>query len=200
MQEQRCLCLLTSPCTSTEDHKSTEMSDYSSDSASSKPANERLDVPTLPPPSSRFVLPPPPSDLLNRLQAFLPQIRDANALLEQQQAAQPEGTQVEEPVVMEELSDSSNDDDDDDEEEEGDSDDEDDSSEEGSSTGADGEIAGNVAGNELHQNAAADEGSLARLMDISSRPKVGKKKLLVQEQVESTEEKGSAGGEAMQAD
>lgn len=181
------------------------MSDYSSDSASSKPAKERLDVPTLPPPSSRFVLPPPPSDLLNRLQAFLPQIRDANALLEQQQAAQPEGTQIEEPVVMEELSDSSSsDDDDDDEEEEEESDSGDNSSDEVSSTGADGETAGYAAGDESLQDASANEeverGSLARLMDISSRPKVGKKKLLVQEQVESTEPKEVAGGEAMQAD
>jgi hypothetical protein len=199
------LRLLPSPCTSTEDHKSNKMSDYSSDSASSKPANERLDVPTLPPPSSRFVLPPPPSDLLNRLQAFLPQIRDANALLEQQQAAQPEGTQIEEPVVMEELSDSSSsDDDDDDEEEEGHSDSDDDSSNEASSSGADGESAGNVGADESLQDASSNEdveqGSLARLMDISSRPKVGKKKLLVQEQLASTETKEVAEGEAMQAE
>ncbi|GAA5987140.1 hypothetical protein JCM10908_001046 [Rhodotorula pacifica] len=185
------------------------MSDYSSDTASSKPANERLDVPTLPPPSSRFVLPPPPSDLLNRLQAFLPQIRDANALLEQQQAAQPEGVQVEEPVVMEELSDSSSDDDSDDDAEEDEDNDDDDEDEDDSEedTSVTGEDAGVLFVDDTLSNGTStvqvEQGSLAQLMDISSRPKITKKKLLVEEQ-ETTTSGGSreaqGAGEAMQAD
>ncbi|GAA5861272.1 hypothetical protein JCM3774_002249 [Rhodotorula dairenensis] len=181
------------------------MSDYSSDSSAARaPGNQRLDVPTLPPPSSRFVLPPPPSDLLNRLQAFLPQIRDANALLEQQQAAQPEGTPIEEPVVMEELSDSSSDedDDDDDDEDEADDDDDDDDNDEdedsSSVEGTKGYASGDAAGSANDEQ--VEKGSLAHLMDISSRSKVTKKNLVVEEHVSSPGPSADAAGERMQAD
>lgn len=66
-----------------------------------------LEVPSVPPPSSRFVLPPPPSALLDRLQAFLPQMKKANELLEQTQAAHP--TPHEEGVTLEEFSESDSD-------------------------------------------------------------------------------------------
>lgn len=179
------------------------MSSHSDDTSSRQGANERLDVPTLPPPSSRFVLPPPPSDLLNRLQAFLPQIRDANAILEQQQATQPEGAAVEEPVVMEELSDSSSDS----SESSDDSSDEDNEEDEAQTDpdgslldldgldGKDGDGTNAAEGVDAVENG---EGPLARLMDISSRPKVVKHKLLVQEQVDG--DPAAPSDESMQAD
>lgn len=139
--------------------------------------NERLDVPTLPPPSSRFVLPPPPSDLLNRLQAFLPQIRDANAMLaERGTGAGEDGEEEEEAVVMEEISDDSDSDDSSD-----DSSDSSDKEEEGAALGATGET-------EETQDAGVEEQrGLAQLLDISSKSVATKKKLLV-EAVEGGEE------------
>ncbi|GAA5970596.1 hypothetical protein JCM11641_007364 [Rhodosporidiobolus odoratus] len=134
--------------------------------------NERLEIPTLPPPSSRFVLPPPPSDLLSRIQAFLPQIRDANAMLDTQDGDE-EGR--EEAVVMEELSDSSEDDSDssrDSSDASSSDDDEDPNDRNGTAEAA------AVVGEE------DERGNLARLLDISARPKAGvpAKKVLVQEE------------------
>ncbi|GAA5855323.1 hypothetical protein JCM5353_007412 [Sporobolomyces roseus] len=128
-------------------------------STSSPPptTNERLDVPVLPPSSSRFVLPPPPSDLLNRLQAFLPQIKSANEQLQTQEDA----GEVEEAVVMEEVSSDSEDD-------SSDSDD----SEEDSSDQEEKE----------NEEREGEEGRMDRLMDIGQRPKVIKKKLVVIEE------------------
>ncbi|GAA5927425.1 uncharacterized protein JCM15063_005895 [Sporobolomyces koalae] len=71
----------------------------SNPSAREQQSAEKLEVPVLPPSSSRFVLPPPPSDLLNRLQAFLPQIKQAN-----EQLSGETGEPSEEAVVMEEIS------------------------------------------------------------------------------------------------
>ncbi|BGP31272.1 hypothetical protein JCM10296v2_003036 [Rhodotorula toruloides] len=148
-------------------------------------ASQRLEIPTLPSPSSRFVLPPPPSDLLSRLQAFLPQIRDANAELEGREGL---GEGEEEAVVMEELSES---------EEDSSSDEEEASSIEEDSEGDEDEELADVqetGGPEAFQGAQELEqeeeeaGSLARLMDISAPPKVVKKNLVV-------EEKASSGGE-----
>jgi len=142
----------------------------SSPSSTSPPpsANERLDVPVLPPSSSRFVLPPPPSDLLNRLQAFLPQIKNANEQLEQG----GEQGEVEEAVVMEELSSDSSDED------------STDSSEESSSEEEEEEKEENGQGEE-------EEGRMERLMDIGQRPKVTKKKLVVMEEdIEGAKEQG----------
>ena len=59
-------------------------------------ANSPLAVSSVPPPSSRFVLPPPSSDLMLRLSAFLPQIKQANEQLEQD----PEATAGAEPVTL----------------------------------------------------------------------------------------------------
>ena len=129
-------------------------------------ANERLDVPVLPPSSSRFVLPPPPSDLLNRLQAFLPQIKTANEQLEQG----GEQGEVEEAVVMEELSSDSSDSSDESDSEEDSSDDEEEEKENGEEE---------------------EEGRMERLMDIGQRPKVTKKKLVVMEEdIEGAKEQG----------
>lgn len=177
------------------------MSEHESDDGPARPhagAPERLDVPTLPPPSSRFVLPPPPSDLLGRLQAFLPQIRDANAALEQQQAQRPEGVAVEEPVVMEELSDDSTSDDSGDTESSSESDAEDDDGESSEEPATGGEETAAAVDDDLLLG-RVDEGSLARLMDISSRPKVTKKKILVQEQLPA-DAPTPADPESMQAD
>lgn len=153
------------------------MSDTSAHDPRTRPT-ERLDVPTLPAPSSRFVLPPPPSDLLNRLQAFLPQIRDANAQLEMR----PDGEEVEEPVVMEELSEDSDSSDDDDSSSE--ESDEDEQVEGPAETGELEAVDEGVQGGE--QLVKEEEGgSLAHLMDISARTKVVKSKLLVEETGES---------------
>lgn len=56
-----------------------------------------LEVPSAPPPNSRFILPPPPSALLNRLQQFLPQIKQANEQLVEAPPAEGE----EEGVTLE---------------------------------------------------------------------------------------------------
>ncbi|GAA5994262.1 uncharacterized protein JCM10292_001964 [Rhodotorula paludigena] len=160
------------------------------------PPNERLDVPQLPPPSSRFVLPPPPSDLLNRLQAFLPRIRDANALLNEQERA--EG--AEEAVVMEEMSDDSSDEDDSSSDDSSSSSDsEDGASDDGREAGG-GARALDTAGQDDAAAQAVDRerDPLAHLMDISARPKVVKKKLLVQEEVVAGAAEG--GEDGMQAD
>ncbi|GAA6054145.1 hypothetical protein JCM3770_003218 [Rhodotorula araucariae] len=153
---------------------------------------ERLEVPTLPPPSSRFVLPPPPSALLSRLEAFLPQIRDANARLEHRDGGIDPS---DEPVVMEEMTDAS-DDSDADSSDSSNSDSDDDSSDDGSN-----DDNGDGAGALTADNATGDEeerGSLAHLMDISAHPVVTKKKLLVQEEPPVGD--ANAGGDAMQAD
>ncbi|GAA5854075.1 hypothetical protein JCM9279_004373 [Rhodotorula babjevae] len=163
-----------------------------------QPAPERLEIPTLPPPSSRFVLPPPPSALLDRLQAFLPQIRDANAHLE---PPAPGTAPRDEAVVMEEITDSSDDDS---------TTDDDDSSSSSSDDDSDDEVVGSEAGEaggRQQQGSAAveqvspasgsaeDAGTLAHLLDISARPTVVRSKLLVQE-----EPAASAAGDDMQAD
>jgi len=141
----------------------------STTSDSIQPTRERLDVPVLPPSGSRFVLPPPPSDLLNRLQAFLPQIKSANEQLEQQQ----QDTNVEaeeEAVVMEELS--------------SDSDEEETSSDEDSSDESEVGDEEKEEGEEAEETTMQDEtepGTMDRLMDIKSRPKVVKKNLVVVE-------------------
>ncbi|GAA5884350.1 hypothetical protein JCM16303_003647 [Sporobolomyces ruberrimus] len=141
------------------------MSSSPSSTTSQPSTNERLDVPFLPPSSSRFVLPPPPSDLLNRLQAFLPQIKSANEQLGEQGEEE-----VEEAVVMEELSSDSEDSSDEEEDSDDSSDeDEDDShSEEGKED----------EGEAMQQD---EPGTLDRLMDINNRPKVVKKNLVVVE-------------------
>ncbi|BGO98611.1 hypothetical protein RTBOTA2_003120 [Rhodotorula toruloides] len=151
------------------------------DSTAQQP--QLLEIPTLPSPSSRFVLPPPPSDLLNRLQAFLPQIRDANAELEGRMREDGLG-EGEEAVVMEELSESEEDSSSD--EEEGSSSEEE-SEEDEDEKLADAESEAVQGGQEVEQEEEA--GSLARLMDISARPKVVKKNLVVEE------ETAGAGGE-----
>lgn len=127
----------------------TMANDSPKSAASPSPAPEKLEVPTVPPPSSRFVLPPPPSDLMNRLAAFLPQIRTANEMLAQGDRMEGE----EEGVTLEEMSSS----------------DEDSSDEDSSSEESDEEV---EEGGET--DAAAP---LAHLLDISARPKVTKKKL-----------------------
>ncbi|GAA6058826.1 hypothetical protein JCM10212_002770 [Sporobolomyces blumeae] len=140
--------------------------------SSSPPAktHERLEVPTLPPTSSRFVLPPPPSDLLNRLQAFLPQIRDANAQLED--TPREQGDEVEEAVVMEELSSDS-----DDSSDVSSSDDEDSSSEEEGQDGME---------QDEPEATPQEQGSLAHLLDISARPSnPSSKKVVVVEEIDA---------------
>ncbi|BGP23915.1 hypothetical protein JCM10295v2_002816 [Rhodotorula toruloides] len=137
---------------------------------------ERLEIPTLPSPSSRFVLPPPPSDLLNRLQAFLPQIRDANAQLETRMAIGEE-EEEEEAVVMEELSSDSEEEETSDED--GSSDEDSDDGEELGDVEGTGRLQGVQGGENLEQEEEA--GSFARLMDISACPKVVKKNLVVEE-------------------
>ncbi|GAA5839317.1 hypothetical protein JCM3766R1_004798 [Sporobolomyces carnicolor] len=143
-------------------------------SESTATPNERLDVPVLPPSGSRFVLPPPPSDLLNRLQAFLPQIKSANEQLEQQGVGQDGQDAVEEAVVMEELSSDSDDDSDSsDSSSDDDDEDEDDDDADQAKEDTNDEEAGEVA--------VEAQGTLDRLMDINSRPKVVKKNLVVVE-------------------
>ncbi|BGP15158.1 hypothetical protein JCM10213_008702 [Rhodosporidiobolus nylandii] len=149
--------------------------------------NERLEVPTLPPPSSRFVLPPPPSELLSRLQAFLPQIAQANALLERQQPA--EGEEREEAVVMEELSDSSDDD----------SDSSDDSSDSDSNSDDEASEAEAADGEQQEEGDSVEEArGLAGLLDIAARPKAGqpKQKVLVQEEGAAKKDDGEVKMEA----
>ncbi|SCZ99157.1 BZ3500_MvSof-1268-A1-R1_Chr7-1g09417 [Microbotryum saponariae] len=114
--------------------------------STTSPERERLEARTMPaPPPFLFDLPTQGSDVLNRLHAFLPQIRDANMRLEQQQK---DGTSLsardgderaglvdgdedheeqEEVVMLEEIessdsSDSDDNDSDDDDEDEDDSD------------------------------------------------------------------------------
>ncbi|GAA5897110.1 hypothetical protein JCM6882_001794 [Rhodosporidiobolus microsporus] len=162
--------------------------------------NERLEIPTLPPPSSRFVLPPPPSDLLNRLQAFLPQIRDANAMLEARgpraDGGAGGGEEEEEAVVMEEMSDSSDDSDDPSSDSSSD-DDEDDSDDEVS----DERAAATATAAGAQPEEGVEERGLAHLMAIGARPVVAKKKLLVLEEDEvKAAEAGEADKEKMEAD
>lgn len=89
--------------------------------------NQTLEAPTIP--ASRFVLPPPSSDLLARLQAFLPQIKSANEALFERM----EEDGAEESVTLEAFS--SDEDEDEDEEAQGDESSSDkDSSEAGDST------------------------------------------------------------------
>jgi hypothetical protein len=126
----------------------------SSPPAATDRPTETLEVPTLP--DSRFVLPPPPSDLMNRLQAFLPQMKAANDALAERmeaegQAEQEEGVELQ---IVNSSDESSSDDSD-----SSDSDDE-----------------------EEEEEQAADEmevgETMAHLFDISARPKVVKKKLV----------------------
>ncbi|GAA5963879.1 hypothetical protein JCM3765_004050 [Sporobolomyces pararoseus] len=140
-------------------------------STDSESPRERLDVPVLPPSGSRFVLPPPPSDLLNRLQAFLPQIKSANEQLEQQGSREEA---EEEAVVMEELS--------------SDSEDETSSSDDDSDSCDDEEDSDKEKVESQEAGVEQEQGNLDRLMDINSRPKVVKRNLVVVE-AESNEEK-----------
>ncbi|SGY78841.1 BQ5605_C008g04970 [Microbotryum silenes-dioicae] len=132
---------------------STQVTDATSacSPSTTSPERERLEARTMPaPPPFLFDLPTQGSDVLNRLHAFLPQIRDANMRLEQQQK---DGTSLsardgderaglvdgdedheeqEEVVVLEEIesSDSSDSDDgDSDDNDSGDDDDDDDDDE-----------------------------------------------------------------------
>lgn len=118
---------------------------------------ETLEVPTLP--DSRFVLPPPPSDLMNRLQAFLPQMKAANEALAERmeaegQAEQEEGVELQIVNSSDESSsdDSDSSDDDEDEEEQA------------------------VKGGE-----AKERETMAHLLDITAKPKAVKKKLVEEE-------------------
>ncbi|KAK4698998.1 hypothetical protein P7C70_g7269, partial [Phenoliferia sp. Uapishka_3] len=117
----------------------------------SKP-NETLDVPSpgQMPPSSAFFLPPSSSDLLNRLQSFLPKLKLAN---EQLAAQEPPAEGSEEVVVLEEVSDSDSDND-------SDSSSEDDSSEE-----------------EEEEESEDDAAPLDRLRDIAARPIITRRRL-----------------------
>lgn len=119
--------------------------------------SEVLEVPILPPPNSRFILPPPKSDLLNRLQAFLPQIKSANELLESRPPL-VEGEEVEEEGVIVQIIDSS-----DEEEDSSDEDDEEEDDEEE-------EVEENVEGSEQSVG-----GTLKKLMEIGSGTKLVKK-------------------------
>ncbi|BGP39144.1 hypothetical protein JCM10450v2_003098 [Rhodotorula kratochvilovae] len=156
---------------------------------------ERLEVPTLPPPSSRFVLPPPPSALLSRLQAFLPQIRDANAALEPREG---ELAPQDEAVVMEEITDSSDSDDSSDDSSSSDSDGDSDDDDEGGARATGGPVGATAEQDNAASGAQEERGTLAHLMDISARPAVVKKKLLVQEEAAVGE--AGADGDEMQAD
>jgi len=163
-----------------------------------QPAPERLEVPTLPPPSSRFVLPPPPSALLDRLQAFLPQIRDANAHLD---PPAPGAAPGDEAVVMEEITDSSDDDSstDDSSSSSSDSDDNDEASSQGGEASA-AQQQGDGAVDQVSPAAGAEDdraGTLAHLLDISARPTVVRSKLLVQEEPAAG---AGEGADEMQAD
>lgn len=114
---------------------------------------ETLDVPTLP--DSRFVLPPPPSDLMGRLQAFLPQMKAANDALAERMDGEGQEDQ-DEGVVLQIVNSS-------DESSSDDSDSSDDEEEE-EEQAAEGQV---------------KEGeTMAHLLDISARPKVVKKKLV----------------------
>jgi hypothetical protein len=62
----------------------------------------RLECSALPPSTSRFILPQPPSELLSRLQAFLPQIKQANEALMELDPA--DASMAEEPVSLEAFS------------------------------------------------------------------------------------------------
>ncbi|KAL8290119.1 hypothetical protein RQP46_003058 [Phenoliferia psychrophenolica] len=118
-------------------------------------AIETLDVPEpgSVPPSSAFFLPPPTSDLMDRLQAFLPKLKSANEELAKQERPADE----EESVVLEEVSSS-----------EDDSDDSDDSSDDDSSDEDAGE------GDESEDGGQAP---LDRLRDIAARPKITRRRL-----------------------
>ena len=137
------------------------------------PRAEVLEVPSVPPPSSRFVLPPPPSALLDRLQAFLPQMKKANELLEEEHAAN--GTPKEEGVTLEEFSDSE--DDSSEEEESSSEEDEGDvvvtgaKDTETSGNGVNGMLLDGTGEEETGETATGERGLLAQLLDISSRPK-----------------------------
>ena len=112
---------------------------------------ETLEVPTVP--SSRFVLPPPPSDLLNRLQAFLPQMKAANEQLADQME-DGEAAEQDEGVVLQIV----------------DSDEESSSSDDDSdSDSSDEEVEGAEQGGSDRPDDNEGE-TMARLLDISARP------------------------------
>lgn len=135
--------------------------------AANTPATEILEVSVLPPPSSRFILPPPRSDLLDRLQAFLPQIKSANEQLVDRIPidGETEGEEEEEGVVLQfvdssdESSSSSSDED---------SEEEDDASSGEEADGIQGEAEGETG----------EEDRMKKLLEIDSigrRPKVSPK-------------------------
>ncbi|KAK4055567.1 hypothetical protein OIV83_000113 [Microbotryomycetes sp. JL201] len=129
----------------------------------------RLEVPTVP--ASRFVLSPPSSDLLSRVQAFLPQMKAANDQLDshmlvEEAQGDSDGGQ-EEAVTLEVISSDSSDDDDDDDSSDdtdsSDSDDDDDDQEH--------------AENESMQD-DEDGQAMSHLLNIAQRPKVFRKDLV----------------------
>lgn len=142
-----------------------------SSTADDKSTSNVLQIPSLPSPHSRFVLPPPPSELLSRLEAFLPKLKQANEqLAEQQAAAELQGTvdATTEGVELEFISsseeDSSNDSDTDEE-----SSDEDEGDEHGQSEHMQDDF-----------SAQSDQDAMARLLNINARPKSGLRKDLVE--------------------
>lgn len=116
---------------------------------------------------------------MNRLQAFLPQIKSANEQLAAEDRM--DDGQVEEPVVLEEISSSEDDDDSsDDSSSEEDSDDEEEEAAEQATraTGTEG------------QSLPQEGETMAHLLDISARPKVVKKKL---QALDGAKQSGGAG-------
>lgn len=137
-----------------------------SDDPASVPRNNVLEVPVATPP--RFVLPPPPSELLSRLDAFLPRMKQANEELAQQQATAEGNITTSEGVELELLS-SSSDSDSSEEEDSSDSDD-DDSGEEDNTAGQD---------EAMHDDSeAAEPDTMSHLLNIGARPKIIRKKLV----------------------
>ncbi|KAK4057891.1 hypothetical protein OIO90_001110 [Microbotryomycetes sp. JL221] len=144
------------------------------------PSRTTLEVPAVP--SSRFVLPHAPSDLLSRVQAFLPQMKAANDQLDmtirpdnQAQHIQDEVADSdhydgpEEAVTLEVLSSDSSDDSSDS------SDSSSDASDEGSDDGSDQDM----------EQTGTDEQAMSHLLNIGSRPKIVRKKI-VQEATDTT--------------
>ncbi|KAM0788918.1 hypothetical protein ACM66B_002997 [Microbotryomycetes sp. NB124-2] len=127
-----------------------------------------LEVPTVP--ASRFVLPPPSSDLLSRVQAFLPQMKAANDQLDStmqtdEQDDQDEG-EDQEAVTLEILSSDSSDDD---------------SSGDSDSSESDKDASDNMqpAGQAQDDSVRDGEGrAMSHLLNIAQRPKVIRKSLV----------------------
>lgn len=148
-----------------------------------EPSQELLNPPTgSSSTSSRFILPPPPSDLMARLQAFLPQIKQANEMLtENMQTDASEGAtgrkEEEEVVVLEEFSSDEDDESDDSDSSSEASTDDDEGHHEENTSRAGVANRGLIKETELEEEGEEEEeapdGSapLARLLDITARPK-----------------------------